>query len=232
MKSELFGFERGAFTGATKMKPGLLELAEGGTIFLDEISPNSISNLQVKLLRIIQERQFRRIGGKKNKKNGYKNHIGHEQRIQKRLFRDNKLRQDLYFRLKVIPIYIPPLRDRIEDIPLLAAYFLKQYNPEYQNKIKGFSTKALRCMKRYNWPGNVRELQNVIQNAMLLTEHDSIQMEDLPVDVIENRNIFFDKTINKLDFKDAKHACLKQFTQHYFHGLLDRPRWQHYQGCP
>lgn len=166
LESEIFGYEKGAFTGAIAAKPGLLEIAHDGTLFLDEITELDI-NLQAKLLRVLQERQFRRIGGTKIIHVNVRI-ISATNVVPEKAVKDNKLRQDLYFRLNVVPIILPPLRNRKEDIPILVQHFIKKFSPTSPREIKGITREAMKELKRYHWPGNVRELQNVIEQAMSL----------------------------------------------------------------
>ena len=178
VESELFGHERGAFTGAVQRKQGRFELAQGGTIFLDEIGDLS-PNVQLKLLRVIQEREFTRLGGTTTLKADVRllaaTHRDLEQALAKATFRE-----DLYYRLNVFPIYLPPLRERMADIPLLAEHFLNKYNTEHQKAVKRLSAPALDLLMQYPWPGNVRELENIIERAVLVCDEDTILSVHLP----------------------------------------------------
>jgi two-component system response regulator AtoC len=187
LESELFGYEKGAFTDAKKSKQGLVELAEGGTLFLDEIGEMPL-NLQSKLLRLIETKRFRRIGGVKD--------IEVSTRIIAATNRDlrsakdqGKFRDDLYFRLMVIPIYVPALRERKEDIPILASYFIDYFNQELNRSVRGLSREAQEVTMEYDWPGNVRELRNVIERAILLESKDLILPEHLPSDLLGGRKV-------------------------------------------
>jgi putative PEP-CTERM system response regulator len=177
LESELFGYEKGAFTGAATRKLGKLEVASGGTIFLDEIADMSLS-MQAKILRVAQEQSFERVGGTKPVKVDFRlitaTNRDLEEAIAKGLFRE-----DLYHRLNVVTIYLPPLCQRKEDIPLLANYFLKRYNRVNGRKIKTISAEALDLLMDYEWPGNVRELENVIERAVVLSSNDVILPEDI-----------------------------------------------------
>jgi len=221
IESEIFGYEKGAFTGAVKSKPGVMELADGGTLFLDEIAELDIQ-LQAKLLRVIQERQFRRVGGTKTIKVDLRI-ISATNRNPELAIKENKLRQDLYYRLNVIPIVIPPLRDRKEDIPLLVHYFIDLINPSCSREIKGISNEAMKCLKKHSWQGNVRELQNVIENAISLTDKEIITIDDLP-DILKEIDVpmIIDKSFEELDYKQAKERYLNQFSREYFSRLLDK----------
>lgn len=178
IESELFGYERGAFTGAFERKIGRFELAEGGTIFLDEIGDLS-KNIQVKLLRVIQEREFERLGGTQTIKCNVRiiaaTNVNLEEQVKKGNFRE-----DLYYRLNVFPIYIPPLRERKDDILLLAEYFLEKYSKQNNKVIKRISTPAIDALMSYHWPGNVRELENTIERAVLMCEGEVIYAHNLP----------------------------------------------------
>lgn len=178
LESELFGHEKGAFTGAAERKLGRFERAHGGTIFLDEIGDFSL-NLQVKLLRVIQFREFERVGGLETIKTNVRivvaTHKNLEEQIKEGLFRE-----DLYYRINVFPIYMPPLRERKDDIMLLADYFLERIAAENNKNISRISTPAIDMLTRYHWPGNIRELENCIERAVLLCNDDVIRSEHLP----------------------------------------------------
>ncbi len=178
LESELFGHEKGAFTGAIERKIGRFERANGGTIFLDEIGDFSM-NLQVKLLRVIQFKEFERIGGSETIKANVRivvaTHKNLEEQIKEGLFRE-----DLYYRINVFPIYLPPLRERKDDIMLLADYFLERIATENNKNISRISTPAIEMLTRYHWPGNIRELENCIERAVLLCNEEVIRSEHLP----------------------------------------------------
>jgi len=177
LEAELFGYEKGAFTGALVSKPGKFELANGGTIFLDEIGDMPLA-LQAKLLRVIQDKAFERIGGTRPIKVDVRIIAATNKDLEK-MVKEGTFREDLYYRLNVIPIFLPPLRERREDIPLLIDYFLKKFNKEY-NKNIGISNEAVKALINYSWPGNVRELENTIERLVVLTEGEEITLEDLP----------------------------------------------------
>ena len=176
LESELFGYERGAFTGAISRKKGKFEVASSGTIFLDEIGDIS-PHIQAKLLRVLQEKVFERVGG-----NGQVTMqariIAATNRNLKKCVREGSFREDLYYRLQVIPINMPPLRERLEDIPQLVEYFLKKY--DYRHQIKGFSSEALKIMGNYDWPGNIRELENTVERAVILCGDEFVTPSYLP----------------------------------------------------
>jgi len=220
LESELFGFEKGAFTGATKTKPGVIELANHGTLFLDEITELDPS-LQTKLLRFLQERNFRRIGGNEL--------INVDIRIITATNRDpvqalenNILRKDLYYRINVVPIKIPPLRERREDIPLLLDHFIKFNNIKLDRNIKGITQEALNKLLEYEWPGNIRELQNVIEHMMALTESEIINFHDLPGHIEKFTNQDMNDQYNLQTFKQAKHIFYDKFVKNYFYDLLQK----------
>jgi transcriptional regulator with PAS, ATPase and Fis domain len=178
LEAELFGYEKGAFTGArSEGKPGLIEIADKGTLLLDEISELPFS-LQVKLLRVLQEREFIRVGGIKTI-NVDVRIIAASNKDLKELVKDGKFRQDLYYRLNVVPVTIPPLRERPEDIPILAHHFLNIYNERY-NRSKQLTSEVVEIFIRYSWPGNVRELENVIERMVVISEDNQITKKDLP----------------------------------------------------
>jgi len=182
LESELFGHEKGAFTGAVDSKKGKLELADGGTIFLDEVGEMSLS-AQVKLLRFLQDKTFERVGGVKKIKINTRV-VSATNKDLKQAIDEKKFREDLYYRLMVYPITIPPLRERSEDIPLLCAHFLKKYEDETKKSIKSIDTEAMEALINYPWPGNIRQLENVIYRAMVTAEGETIGLDCLPEEII------------------------------------------------
>ena len=178
LESELFGHEKGAFTGANERKKGRFELAEGGTLFLDEIGEISLA-VQVKLLNVIQERTFQRLGGASILKANIRLVAATNRDLEKAV-REGHFREDLYYRLNVFPVYLPPLRERRTDILLLAEYFLEKYSRENNKNIKRISTSAIDLLIQYHWPGNVRELQNCIERAVLICDDSTIKSIHLP----------------------------------------------------
>src|SRR6266540_5515146 len=178
LESELFGHMRGSFTGADTNKKGLLEVAERGTIFLDEIGEMS-AVMQVKLLRVLQERRFRRVGGLEELTADIRVIAATNQDLT-RLVAEGRFREDLFYRINVIPIALPPLRERREDIPLLAEHFLDKYNEQMGKEIAAISNEALEFLVRYDWPGNIRELENVIERAVALEATPTILPDSLP----------------------------------------------------
>jgi transcriptional regulator with GAF, ATPase, and Fis domain len=183
LESELFGHEKGAFTGAFAQKKGKLEVAEGGTLFLDEVSELTPA-LQAKLLRVIQEREFERLGGTRTIRADIRL-IAATNRNLDHAVKEGAFRQDLYFRLNVISLTTPPLRERTEDIPLLAAYFAAKYSRQCNRRVMGVSSEARSCLMRYEWPGNIRELENAIERAVVMGSGGLIRPEDLPADIVE-----------------------------------------------
>lgn len=177
LESELFGYEKGAFTGATTRKLGKFELASGGTIFLDEIADMSLA-MKAKILRVIQERSFERLGGTRQIKVDARFIAATNEDLEE-LMKKGTFREDLYYRLNVVSVYLPALRERKEDIPLLVSHFLRKYNRVNNKKIKGISDQALKLLMDYDWPGNVRELENVIERAIVLGEGEIILPSDL-----------------------------------------------------
>ena len=182
LESELFGHEKGAFTDAKATKKGLFEVADGGTVFLDEIGDMEMG-MQAKLLRFLEDRTFRRIGGAKV--------ISVDVRIvsatNKDLLKaidDKTFRNDLYYRLQVIPIFLPPLRERRDDILILAGYFIESFNKEFHKHVQGISNMAEKLLQEYHWPGNIRELKNVIERAIILGNDNTLLLEHLPLEIV------------------------------------------------
>jgi Nif-specific regulatory protein len=178
LESELFGHERGAFTGATEQRRGRFELADGGTLFLDEIGDIDLAT-QVKLLRVLQERKFERLGGNKTLSVDVRLVAATHRDLEKAV-KDGAFREDLYYRLNVIPVFLPPLREREGDVLLLVEHFLARFNAEHQKEAR-FSREALRRLLRYPWPGNVRELENCLERLVVLAQGDLIEEDDLPL---------------------------------------------------
>jgi DNA-binding NtrC family response regulator len=178
LESELFGHEKGAFTNAIRTRIGRFELANGGAVFLDEIGDMN-PLLQTKLLRVLQERQFERIGGIKAIKTDIRIIAATHQDL-KLAVQQKRFREDLYYRLNVIPLRVPPLRERRSDIPLLVHHFLDHFNRSKKKRIKGINDEAMECLMGYDWPGNVRELENTIERVVILVDHDTIFPQDLP----------------------------------------------------
>jgi len=216
LESELFGHERGSFTGAHQKKLGKFELANEGTIFLDEVGELEML-LQAKLLRVIQERTFERVGGIELLKSDVRI-ISATNRDLKEAVENKEFREDLYYRLNSFPIFIPPLRHRKGDVLVLAQHFLDTFNKKLNKNIKGFSKKAIKLIYDYPWPGNIREMENTIERCLIIAEKDLIDVEDLPVHLRNNEGVissdysgalFTDDTIipfEKLKEEAIKHA--------------------------
>ena len=184
LETELFGHEKGAFTGAQDQKKGQFELAEGGTLFLDEVGELSPS-IQAKLLRVLQEKEIRRVGGTRSIRVDIRV-LAATNRDLEAAARKNEFRQDLYYRLNVLTIRTPALRERAEDIPVLARHFIKQCCRETGRQVRGISREAENMLRAYDWPGNVRELQNIIERAVVLGSTDMLVPEDLPAELFES----------------------------------------------
>jgi Nif-specific regulatory protein len=182
LESELFGYEKGAFTGAMERKIGRFEMANGGTLFLDEIGDLTLST-QVKLLRVLQEREFERLGGTQTVKIDVRLVCATHRDLEK-MVKEGKFRQDLFYRVNVFPITLPPLRERKEDVPLLVAHFTHKYNRENNKNIDGVNRSALDMLVAYGWPGNVRELENVLERAVIVCQKDLIGPRDLPANLV------------------------------------------------
>lgn len=177
LESELFGHIKGSFTGAITTKPGLFEVADGGTLFLDEVGNISLA-IQAKLLRVLQEREFTPVGGTKAKKVDIRLIAATNKGLEK-MIKEETFREDLYYRLNIVPIYLPTLKERQEDIPHLAAHFLKKFAEEIGKRIKGFTPEAMEKLMQYTWPGNVRELENLVERTVVMTEDEMIRPEHL-----------------------------------------------------
>ncbi len=184
LESELFGHVRGAFTGAETNKKGLIEVAEKGTVFLDEIGDMS-PMMQVKLLRVLQERKFRRVGGTEEIDADIRI-IAATNRDLAKLVADGRFREDLYYRINVIPVHLPSLRERQEDVPLLAEHFVAKYGAQVGKTVTGIAPEAMACLQAYHWPGNIRELENAIERAVALERGPLIQPESLPERIRQN----------------------------------------------
>jgi two-component system response regulator AtoC len=218
VESELFGHERGAFTGAYQRKLGRFELAQDGTLFLDEVS--SIKpDLQVKLLRVLQEREFERVGGTRP--------IRLDARIiaatnvdLRQAVAEGRFREDLYYRLNVVPIAVPPLRARRDDIPLLVDHFVRRYNRAFNRSIVGLSPEAVATLMDYPWPGNVRELQNVVERLVVLAEGPVIHLADLPLDLL-----LPDPRTRDLEPGVPLQQATEEFERQVAVRVLERVRW-------
>lgn len=183
MEAELFGYEKGAFTGAEASKPGKFELAHNGTLFLDEIGEIPIE-MQVKLLRVLQEGRFERVGGIQSIEVDVRL-IAATNRDLPAMIKEGTFREDLYYRLNVVPIRLPPLSERRSDIPLLVSHFLKKFNQRLNRSLQGVTPEALHVLQEYDWPGNIRELENVIERSMLFANDMRISVQDLPEELLQ-----------------------------------------------
>jgi DNA-binding NtrC family response regulator len=216
LESELFGYKRGAFTDATRDTPGLVEEADGGTLFLDEIGEISLA-LQVKLLRFLQLREYKSLGSPKTQTADVRI-VAATNRDLKQQVRAGRFREDLYYRLNIIPLHLPPLRERRSDIALLAMYFLEKYRRQYERTVHAFSTEALAQLMAYDWPGNVRELENRVQQLVVWAEQDIIQSAqvasvDPPLPT---------QPVSDGSFKEDKHRVIEQFEKDYVARMLAR----------
>ena len=221
LESELFGHEKGAFTGAHSRKPGKFELAHGGTLFLDEVGSLRVE-LQAKLLRALQEREVERLGGTRT--------IPVDVRViaasnidLREATRTRAFREDLFYRLNVVPLSVPPLRARKDDIPLLVDHFARKYSREFKKDVRGISRSALPALQAYSWPGNVRELENIIERSVALATHPVLQMEDLPLELAlhEKGPGRGDRESSALTLKEAR----DRFEQAYVLRALEREDW-------
>ncbi|MGE5607157.1 MAG: sigma-54-dependent transcriptional regulator [Bacteroidota bacterium] len=205
LESELFGYDKGAFTGAVNSKPGRFELAESGTLFLDEIGDTSL-NMQAKLLRVIQEKEFERVGGRQTLTADVRI-VAATNKDLKQEVEARRFREDLYYRLNVVPIQMAPLRERTEDIPALVSHFLKELNLMFQKDFKAVAPETMAFLVKYQWPGNVRELKNVLEKAVLLGEGKTLLPEHLPDEIRkQNTQIQFSKEVEyKLDDREKDH---------------------------
>lgn len=222
LESELFGYEKGAFTGANNIKRGLMEYADGGTFFLDEITEINLE-LQAKLLRVLQERQLRRVGGKKLIDIDIRiisaTNLDPKEAIAKR-----KLRDDLFYRLNVIPVCIPPLRQRKEDISLLVQHFIKEFAKTQDGKNFEITEEALDYLINYKWPGNVRELKNLIERLIALAKSERISVQDLPTEIVNFSALSkfeINNSFKTLSYGEAKEKSLTEFERLYFSRLMD-----------
>ena len=219
VESELFGHEKGAFTGAIAKKPGKFELAHGGTLFLDEIGALRL-DLQAKLLRALQQREIERLGGSRSVPVDVRVIAATNINLRQAV-RDRAFREDLYYRLNVVPITVPPLRDRRDDIPLLVEHFIRKYAREFNRDVRGVSAGALEILMRYDWPGNVREMENIVQRSVVLAGGPVLQLRDLPLDLAmpETGPRLAEDT--GLPLRDAR----EQFERQYVLRVLERVGW-------
>lgn len=220
LEGELFGHVKGAFTNATTDKPGLFEAANGGTIFLDEIGEVPKST-QPKLLRVLQERKVRRIGSVKERDLDVRI-VSATNQDPEELIKNGKLREDLYFRLNVIRLHVPRLRDRKEDIPILAYHFLKKFRNIGLVEVEKIAPEALVILEEYDWPGNVRQLQNALEYSVAVATKPEIRPENLPKPIRPTSKRVFLDTTDDLDFKTSKERVVKAFERQYLENLLEK----------
>ncbi len=213
MESELFGHEKGSFTGAHERKIGKFQLANNGTIFLDEIGELR-PDMQVKLLRVLQERKFVPVGGNREVKTDARIIAATNRNLEK-MIEEGTFREDLFYRLNVMPIFLPPLRDRLDDLEHLVSFFIKKFSKVHGRSLTGISEEALKAMKNYRWPGNIRELENIVERAYIVENGDRISVHALP-DQIKTAKGQVDLPLNKgysgpLDFEAFKEQAEKDF---------------------
>jgi DNA-binding NtrC family response regulator len=225
LESELFGHEKGAFTGAFQKKLGKFELAQGGTLFLDEIATLRV-DLQAKILRVLQERELERVGGTRRIKIDVRV-VAATNADPRRAIQNGTLREDLYYRLNVVQVAVPPLRERREDVPLLVDHFVRRYNRQFHKRISGVSTAALEILNGYAWPGNVRELQNIIERSVALVDGPVIEAKDLPLDLLlPDPRSRIDGT-DEVPLKEAR----DQFERQLVLQVLERVQWNRTQAA-
>ncbi|KAA3656623.1 MAG: sigma-54-dependent Fis family transcriptional regulator [Calditrichaeota bacterium] len=222
LESELFGHVRGAFTGATNTKRGLVEEANGGTLFLDEIAETTLE-FQAKLLRFSQFGEIRRVGSNATSKVDVRV-ISATNKNLKEAMHNNKFREDLYYRLAVIPLHIPPLRERIEDISILAQHFLQIQNKKNDRQRMHFSNKAIAVMNKYAWPGNVRELMNAIEYSCAICESETIEVQDLPFALQSQSELV-------PGFRSETNRTLEEVTKQYILHVLQETNWHQKKAC-
>jgi len=228
LESELFGHVKGSFTGAIADKPGLMEMAEGGTLFLDEIANVSMA-VQGKLLRVIQEREFKPVGGTKTIK-VHTRLIAATNKNLEEMIKQGTFREDLFYRLNVVQIIIPPLRERKSDIPVLAYHFLRKYALENKKQIDGITTEAMKFLVEYDWPGNVRELENIIERSVVMSDERMIYPENLPFGIQGLKlKIPAELLRTNEDLKKAKQILQKEVAdrleKHFIVAALNRNEW-------
>jgi DNA-binding NtrC family response regulator len=227
LESELFGYEKGAFTGATRQKLGKFELANHGTLLLDEIGDMSLAT-QAKLLRVLQEREVERVGGTNPIKVDVRIIASTNQDLSQ-LVRGQRFREDLYFRLNVLPIHIPPLRERREDIPLLVDHFVSLSKTKFHKEIERFSDDAINLLINYSWPGNIRELENVVQRAIILSKERVIQEWSLPPEIRkQKKEAFFDMEKLEMDLplNEKVEMIVVDVEKKFITQALDKVSWK------
>jgi transcriptional regulator with GAF, ATPase, and Fis domain len=216
LESELFGHEKGSFTGAMAKKAGRFELADGGTVLLDEIGEISAS-AQIKLLRVLQTQKFERVGGEKTLEVDVRILAATNKNLLQRV-KEGTFREDLYYRLNVILLNLPPLRKRQNDIPLLAKYFLERFVAEQNKNIHDFEQEAMRFLLNYNWPGNVRELENSIEHAVVLAKESTVLLTDLPSAILEEGSL-------SLPDPDVRQCSIVENEENLIRKVLEESEW-------
>ena len=209
IESELFGYEKGAFTGADKKRQGKFEIADGGSIFFDEIGDMSLST-QAKVLRVLQEQEFTKLGGSETIKVDVRVIAASNKNLEEEMKRNN-FREDLFYRLNVIPLYIPPLRERRMDIPLLIDHFLKIFSSKSRLTVKKIHPRVVEALRQYNWPGTVRELKNIIERMVILSSGELITIKDLPPGIVVGDTATNIPPFSQANLKEARTAFEKQF---------------------
>ena len=220
LESELFGHEKGAFTGAVRTKIGRFEMANGGTIFLDEISEMS-PLLQVKLLRVLQERCFERVGGVRPIEVDIRIIAATNQNLEKAVA-EHKFREDLYYRINVVPIYLPPLRERGSDIIILANHFLKKFTKKNNKVLKGFTPAAEEALMAYKWPGNVRELENLVEMLTVMKDEGFIDVQDLPAKITRREELVCDSLERQLLISGSYQEMVSAFERRILKAALEK----------
>jgi len=215
LESELFGHERGAFTDARQQKRGLFEQADGGTVFLDEIGEMPAA-LQAKLLRFLEEKTFRRVGGSADMRVDVRV-VAATNRLLEEEVRSGRFREDLFYRLNVLPLRLPALRTHLEDIPALLAFYVEIFNREFKKSVRGASAAALIALGQYGWPGNVRELRNAVERAMLLTNNETLEPADFVLGTRQATDLEFELPAGGLDLEKVERALVMQ--------ALERTAW-------
>ena len=208
LESELFGHEKGAFTGADHLQKGRFERAHGSTIFLDEIGEINQST-QIKILRVLAERKFERVGGEQTIAVDVRVVAATNRNLENEI-KEGKFREDLFYRLNVIHIHVPPLRERKSDLPLLMASFLSRFNEENGKSIKGFDNKSKAAMNSYDWPGNIRELRNCVESAVVMCSGDEITIDDLPVNIASSSSENAISVPFGISLNDAERIVIEQ----------------------
>jgi DNA-binding NtrC family response regulator len=228
LESELFGHVRGSFTGAVSTKPGLFEVADGGTVFLDEVGNISLA-IQAKLLRVLQEREFTPVGGTKAKKVDIRLIAATNKDLEK-MIKEETFREDLYYRLNIVPIHLPPLKERQEDIPILSAHFLRKYGEEMGKMIKGFTPEAMEKLMKYPWPGNVRELENLIERTVVMIEDEMVRVEHLFLPGQQEKEVWEEhvpttsEELKELK-KQAREKAVEEIEKSFVLNALERHQW-------